>query len=422
MLILKRGGTTFISVKNCSLAGKKDLRAPIVLLFLLILTLAKPLLAQHDVLSDSISIKIEEVTLISAIQKLSDHSGIRFAYRNTILTGKTVSPGIYTGEISEILDELIRANNLCYSLQGKQVIIHTACIPKYYYVSGTVFEDSSLRPIPYISVGLKGQSIGTIADKNGYFEFNIPYSQQKKDTILFSSLGFKRDTLIIDAGKAENLTLLMQAKAYAVAPVLVRPINFVRKIIGNTKDRSSGSLYLDTHGQQTALFIPNKGFKHGELKTVKYYLSKKGNSEAPFRVRIYDVDTLGLPGTDLIEDAVVVKPKHAGGWYSVDLSMLSLMIPEKGIFISIEGVFPDDYQDYFGSTEFIDLADKNKNLNTLTYGQRIGYNRHGRKSTWHYSINKVWFQLEKQNFGVMIAAVIKYEKEKANDKKKSINR
>ena len=55
--------------------------------------------------------------------------------------------------------------------------------------------------------------------------------------------------------------------------------------------------------------------------------------------------------------------------------------------------------------------------NPLTYGQRLGYNRKCRKNTWHYSMAKVWFQIEKQAFGIMISATIKYEKKTDNNDK-----
>ena len=85
--------------------------------------------------------------------------------------------------------------------------------------------------------------------------------------------------------------------------------------------------------------------------------------------------------------------------------------------MAIEGVFPDDYDYYFGNADFIDLKNNIKsgeNENPLSYGQRLGYNRKCRKDTWHYSMAKVWFQIEKQAFGVMISASIKYVKNTDN--------
>lgn len=387
------------------------------ILFLLLLIFNNSF-SQEGLLKDTVELQINEGELKSALQELSDHTGIRFGYREKTISEKHFKSQYFKTTLEEILNKLLVSNQLCYLVQGKQIIIHTGCLPKYYSISGHIIEESTFNSLPYISVSLLGQPIGVIADQSGYFELDIPLKGQKTDTLIFSSLGFYRDTMILAAGIEEQITQLMLPKTYPVPEITIRPMEYVSERLGNMKDKPSGSLYLDTHGQQTALRIENPFQLKGIIQSVEYYLSKKGNTEAPFRVRIYEVDSTGKPGTDLIDDAIVVKPEIDRGWYSVDISMLGIEMPQKGVFVSIEGVFPDDYESYFGSSEFIDLADQSKQINTndLIYGQRVGYNRKGKKDTWHYSINKIWFQLEKQSFGVMIAMVVKYEKEIENKK------
>jgi hypothetical protein len=114
----------------------------------------------------------------------------------------------------------------------------------------------------------------------------------------------------------------------------------------------------------------------------------------------------------------VVKPDLSEGWYRIDLVLEDIEFPKQGAFVAIEGVFPDDYDYYHGSADFVDIkATKQplQNENLLAYGQRLGYNRKGRKDTWHYSMSKIWFQLEKQAFGVMISATVKYVKNTDNN-------
>ncbi len=391
------------------------IRLQILFLFLLVFDRSY---GQEEMLKDSFKINIEAGELKDAIQELSNHTGIRFGYREKTISQKTVDANIYNTTLEEILRKLIVSNQLCYLVQGKQIIIHTGCLPKYYSITGYIIEDSTYNSLPYISVSILGKPIGVIADQNGYFELDIPLQNQKYDTLVFSSLGFYRDTLVLNAGVEDQITLAMTPKTYPVPEITVRPLEYITERLGNSKGRPSGSLYLDTHGQQSALRISNSMKSKGVIQSVEYFLSKKGNTDAPFRVRIFKVDSTGKPGKDLIEDAIVVKPEIEDGWYSVDISMLEIEMPSNGVFVSMEGVFPDDYESYFGSSEFIDLADQSNKINTkdLIYGQRVGYNKKGRHNTWHFSMSKVWFQLEKQSFGVMIAAVVKYEKEVENKK------
>ncbi len=48
--------------------------------------------------------------------------------------------------------------------------------------------------LPFVHVLIKGSAKGTISDINGYFSINI----EKEDTLLFSSLGFKKQELFIN--------------------------------------------------------------------------------------------------------------------------------------------------------------------------------------------------------------------------------
>ncbi len=376
--------------------------------------------AQEVDFKDTVSVNLQADDLSKALQELSDSTGLRFAYRHNLVKGKKTQTIHGKFPLDQILEKLITRNRLCYTYQHRQIIIHNSCFPLFYEISGLIIQDSTYKPIPYVAVSLIGKPVGTVADHEGYFELQVPWSVDGKDTLVISSMGYKRDTILISAANTEVLTIKLKEKVYPMQPVVVSPKKYEAIELGNTKDRSSGSLYMDTHGQQTALKIENEKQQEGILSSVKYYLAGEGNTDAPFRVRVYNIDTNGLPGKDLVEDAVVVRPESGEGWLTVNLEELNIAVPPEGIYVAIEGVFPDEYDHYYGDSEFIDLRKQNDENDgpSLTYGQRIGYNRKCRKNTWHFSISKVWFQLEKKSFGVMIAAIVKYEKD--NDKEKEI--
>lgn len=59
--------------------------------------------------------------------------------------------------------------------------------------SGYVLTPDTLMGIPFVNVSVKGSNKGTISDPSGFFSF----AGEAGDTILFSSLGFKRSEYII---------------------------------------------------------------------------------------------------------------------------------------------------------------------------------------------------------------------------------
>lgn len=59
--------------------------------------------------------------------------------------------------------------------------------------SGYVLTPDTLMGIPFVNVSVKGSNKGTISDPSGFFSF----AGEAGDTILFSSLGFKKSVYII---------------------------------------------------------------------------------------------------------------------------------------------------------------------------------------------------------------------------------
>ncbi|TAL62743.1 MAG: carboxypeptidase-like regulatory domain-containing protein [Bacteroidetes bacterium] len=72
--------------------------------------------------------------------------------------------------------------------------------------SGVIVESDSLRPVPFTRVIIKGSGRGTLADYSGYFSFVA----QKKDTIIFSAMGYRRAQYIIPDTLSGNKYSLIQ--------------------------------------------------------------------------------------------------------------------------------------------------------------------------------------------------------------------
>jgi hypothetical protein len=239
-------------------------------------------------------------------------------------------------------------------------------------------------------------------------------------------MGFTRKYLTVKELTTYNSGyIFMEESMIKIDPVVINKREFRIDNIGNKGNRASGSIYLDTHGQQTGLHIENRRGDKGLLLSVSFFLAEEGNLNAPFRVRVYEVDSLlTIPVSDVLDEILIVKPHGEKGWFEVDLTEYNISFSQKGLFIALEGIFPNEYEYYSGSNEFIDI--KNKNINTpieeniplsLSYGQQIGYNRKLPDKTWHYSLSHTWFQLPKQQYGVLIKASVRFVKQKRKKRK-----
>lgn len=72
--------------------------------------------------------------------------------------------------------------------------------------SGVVVSADSIRAIPYTSIIILNMGRGTICDYYGYFSFVA----KKQDTVVFSSIGYKKDIFIIPDTITSNRYSLIQ--------------------------------------------------------------------------------------------------------------------------------------------------------------------------------------------------------------------
>ncbi len=352
---------------------------------------------------------------------------MKFAYAvSTLNDSVRLNFEIENATLKELLDRYCRDANLKYAIFGNQILLKKDISrPVKYLIKGAIYEAGTERPVSYATVSVRNHQIGCISDINGSFELVIG-NTNLKDSLHFSSMGFEPITIPVkEFMQYREKLIYLNGMTYEIPPAHVSSRNFKKVTMGNSRKLSSGSLYMDTNGQQAALFIDNDKGINGKILSVNYYLSVKGNTNAPFRVRIYRVDSLtGMPGSDLLGEMVVVKPDIRRGLYSVDVGKFDIMVPENGFYIAMEGVFPNDYEFYTGSSYFVDLSAGDKvdiidddQSDEITYGQRLGFtkSRKDKNNTWHYSLSHTWFQLKKQPFGIMVSADIQIRKN--NDKK-----
>jgi hypothetical protein len=372
---------------------------------------------------DSIKISItwENVQVSHAIQEISEIYSIPFSYQsNHEGLNKNVS-GIFKNKpLSLVLDYLLENTGLQHKVYSGQVILFVpkTDLPSKLIIEGKLCRAGSYEPIPYAGIELKQARKGTISDNRGYFRMEIEYSYLK-DTLLVSSLNYFPQRIPVKTFNMQGLhTFFLNERIIEMQGFEVIGAKGKTERLGNHRLFSQGSFYLDTHGQQTALYIENEEKSAGSLLSVSVYLSKKGNTDAPFRIHVYRRDSItGKPCDELLPEMVILKPNKGKGWYDVNLSRFKIYFPENGLFVAIEGVFPGDYNftydnDSQASENSNDDSDDDFEGETISYGQQIGYSGGSNNRTWHYSFDGNWFQLKKKHFNAMISAEFKINKTK----------
>jgi hypothetical protein len=122
--------------------------------------------------------------------------------------------------------------------------------------SGIIVENDSLRPIPFTKVIIKNSGRGTFADYYGYFSFVA----QKKDTIVFSALGYKKNQYIIPdtlSGNKYSLIQTLSSDTILLKSVVIYP--------WPTPEQFK-EVFLSTNVPDDDLARAKKNLAHAEMK------------------------------------------------------------------------------------------------------------------------------------------------------------
>lgn len=378
-----------------------------------------PVAAQHTVLEKRISVTLNAVSMEEAIEEIAETADVHVSYSSKLLSDcAPVTLQFKDQALMTVLNTLFAPYKISYTVHSGQLILFPkkTMVNKEYTIKGKICDERTGTPISYSTLQIKGQSKGVVADHEGRFELTLT-ELELSETLTASCLGYERCALAPRSLlEKQEVTITLKEKPVSIAPVAVTANRLNKKIknFGNRNWLTAGSIYLDTHGQQIALYVDNKKQVNGYIQKVSYCLSDKGNVEAPFRVRVLDTDAPGqAPGKDLIPEILIAQPpQDTDGWYDVDLSEYRIHVPKNGFFVAMQGVFPNDYSFYAGDSDFIEIGKRQSQRTddfspkSIHYGQRVAYSDKKGRNTWHYSLSHQWFQMEGHNYNVKISAEI----------------
>lgn len=349
----------------------------LLLLFLSFSAVAKG----QDFLNRSIALQVREMQVKDVLDQISENNGVYFTYAGNLeVMQKIISLNVEKVPLNSLLHALFNDEGIVFTCYANQIILKKKPAPvRSYRIRGVVLSSGTEQGVEFANLKMKAALRGAVSDFDGRFEFTA-MPEDQGDSVVFFRIGFEPRTFSVKA-----LSSLDFHKIY-LAPVAL-PLDSVelsapRAEIDNEGNRGPvmGSLYLDTHGQQVALFFKNKRKTSGRIKSLNFFLSGKGNTGAPFRVRVYGLnDSLLCPGTELLPEILIVRPVSGRGWLEVDVFRYNLRVPENGFFVAMEGVYPGDYKQQTPSLQPNNTEGGEVNDGfidgSLDYGQRIGYNR-----------------------------------------------
>lgn len=158
-----------------------------------------------------ISISVNEVSLQEVFEKLTEQTGYHFVYSNEMLqrTGK-VSVDMQDCDLGQIMAVCLKNTGLWYRLEDNIIVISPKFrqpdVPqKKITLTGNV-KDKEGRPLPGVTILLKGSAVGVVSDVDGNFTLTVP--EESGLTLVFSFVGMKTQEVVLSGQQVLHIVML----------------------------------------------------------------------------------------------------------------------------------------------------------------------------------------------------------------------
>ena len=226
----------------------------------------------------------------------------------------------------------------------KQIIILIFFIQFSYaqiIIKGSIINKKTNEPIPYSSIGIKGKTVGTVSNENGYFE--LPLNEiNDTDSLKISAIGYQSKSYsIMQAKNFTSENIYLNESAVALNEVVIKPTKTITKILGNKNYNKNISCSFqgvnnNYKGVQTAIKANNKKGRLVWIEKFNFYIVKNEISDSViFRLNFYKEDKDGLPGENILRQPIIFKTIIKKGEVSVDLKKYNINTNDD-FFISLE--------------------------------------------------------------------------------------
>ncbi len=175
-------------------------------LVLLLAVLVQPIVQKGYAQKTRIPIMMSNATVEQVLNEIEKTSDYVFLYNNsTISKNRVVSLDKKTNDIVGILKELFRGTNVTFAVVDKQIILSAGEVNKNQsklQVKG-VITDPNGEALIGVSVKIKGQSLGTVSDIDGFFTLTV----NKDEVLSFSYIGFASQSIKVADEKKLHIVL-----------------------------------------------------------------------------------------------------------------------------------------------------------------------------------------------------------------------
>lgn len=206
-------------------------------------------------------------------------------------------------------------------------------------LTGVVYDAATKQPIPYAVAGIPSKKLGTVCDDKGNFKLAGPLSDS--DTLKISAIGYYYRLISAKELAQSPLQVYLKPQPVQLAEVNVKAGKLVKEIAGNKKfNKKNCTAFIGKEdnwkGEEAAIRANYDAGQRAQIEDFNFYIvQNKYEDTLVFRLMLYNVGYMGLPGRTFLTKPVIFKTAVKQGPVHIDLKDY-MIFTEKDFFISLE--------------------------------------------------------------------------------------
>lgn len=217
-------------------------RSSIVLPFILLLCFKLQAQQSMSLLERRISCQIDSATVEQILEKVVTDNDLYFSYNPDILPRQKSAVQLSNITLGDLLRKVLPEDEYKIEIIDNQVIITLKEVSPI-RLSGMIVEGKNDEPVPYASLSIEGESIGTMTNADGRYDFVIPWRYRGK-MIAVRCLGFKTRELTQNELRAD-LKIKLEAITIHLREIQVKPID-VSEVLKNFRHNIEKNYEMST--------------------------------------------------------------------------------------------------------------------------------------------------------------------------------
>ena len=215
-------------------------------------------------------------------------------------------------------------------------------------ISGRVVDAKTKQPIPFVSIFLREEGTGALANEEGYFQIETLLKSQQ-DSLICMTMGYKRKSVSIERGQTDSLRIEITAHPYGFTDTVS-----CAPRAKEGKPLLQNEVIAGLPGTQYAFFIRNdKHQQYGNIRCIALYTGGNGLPKRKFRLHFYEADSARpRPGKELLNTPVSLMLAPCEGWETYGLMDFQVMLNKTGCYVGLEFVEQDAPTGYFGDEPY----------------------------------------------------------------------